>query len=405
MEHNLYIAKTFAGLEPVLADEIRALGADKVREIKRGVSFEGDIRLLYRAHYELRTALRILVPIYSFPAHDERSLYNGVREVDWSEFMRVSDTLAIDATVRSEVFRHSQYAALLTKDAIVDQFRDNTMRRPDVNTTAPTIRINLHIQGTHCDLSLDATDDSLHRRGYRRDTVDAPLNEVLAAGMILHTGWRGGSHFADPMCGSGTLPVEAAMIALRIPPQHKREMFGFHRWPDFQQKLWQSVKQEADSKIVQNYGFQILASDKDPRARNATALNVMSSGLEKFIQVEKTPFDKCIPPGASGTLITNPPYDERLKVEDMAEFYSSIGDQFKQAWAGWDAWLISSNREALKRVGLRPSKKITLYNGALECSFQKFEMYEGTMNDSPPSPSPFVKNIVDEKATADKNDE
>lgn len=173
------------------------------------------------------------------------------------------------------------------------------------------------------------------------------------------------------------------MIALRIPPQHKREMFGFHRWPDFQQKLWQSVKQEADSKVVQNYGFQILASDKDPRARNATALNVMSSGLEKFIQVEKTPFDKCIPPGASGTLITNPPYDERLKVEDIAAFYRSIGDQFKKTWSGWDAWLISSNREALKQVGLRPSKKITLYNGALECSFQKFEMYEGTMTDSP----------------------
>lgn len=381
MERNLYIAKTFAGLEPVLAEEVRALGGAAVREIKRGVSFEGDERLLYRAHYELRTALRILVPIYSFPAYNERNLYNAVREVDWSEFMRVSDTLAVDATVRSEVFRHSQYAALLTKDAIVDQFRDNTMRRPDVNTVAPTLRVNLHIQGTHCDLSLDATDDSLHRRGYRRDTVEAPLNEVLAAGMVLLSGWRGQTDFVDPMCGSGTLPIEAAMIALNLPPQHKRATFGFHRWPHFQQKLWQSVKKEADDLASQKLDIQILASDKDLRARNATAVNLLSSGLENVVKVDRMPFDKCAPPSAAGTLITNPPYDERLKVEDLAEFYSSIGDRLKQSWTGWDAWLISSNRNALKQVGLRTSKRITLFNGALECSFQKFELYEGSQNE------------------------
>jgi len=376
-EHRSFIAKTFAGLESVLAAELRALGAHAVREIKRGVSFEGDDRLLYRAHYELRTALRILIPIHSFPAYNEQGLYRGVREVDWSEFMRVSDTLAVDATVRSEVFRHSQYAALLTKDAIVDQFRDRTLQRPDVNTTAPTLRINLHIQGTHCDLSLDATDDSLHRRGYRRDTVDAPLNEVLAAGIILSAGWRGDTSFADPMCGSGTLPIEAAMVALNIPPQHKREVFGFFRWPDFQPKLWQSVKQAADARILQKFDFKILASDKDPRARNATALNVMSSGLEKFIQIEKMPFEKCVPPDPTGTLITNPPYDERLKVEDIAAFYRSIGDGFKQRWSGWDAWVFSSNREALKNIGLRASRKIPLFNGPLECRLVKFELYEG----------------------------
>jgi len=383
LERNLYIAKTFAGLEPVLADEIRALGGAAVREIKRGVSFEGDERLLYRANYELRTALRILVPIYSFPAYNERNLYNAVREVDWSEFMRVSDTLAVDATVRSEVFRHSQYAALLTKDAIVDQFRDNTLRRPDVNTVAPTLRVNLHIQGTHCDLSLDATDDSLHRRGYRRDTVEAPLNEVLAAGMVLLSGWRGQADFVDPMCGSGTLPIEAAMIALNLPPQHKRATFGFHRWPHFQQKLWQSVKKEADDRAAQKLDIQILASDKDLRARNATAVNLLSSGLENVVKVDRMPFEKCAPPSGSGTLITNPPYDERLKVEDLAEFYGSIGDHLKQIWAGWDAWLISSNRNALKQVGLRPSRRITLFNGALECSFQKFELYEGSQNEAP----------------------
>jgi putative N6-adenine-specific DNA methylase len=372
-----FIAKTLAGLEPVLADELRALGASGIRELKRAVAFNGDIRMLYRTNYELRTALRILVPIHSFPAYNEQNYYEAIREIDWSEFMRVDDTLAIDAVTQGEVFRHSQYVGLLTKDAIVDQFRDRYGRRPNVNTAAPTLRVNVHVQGTHCDLSLDASGDSLHRRGYRRDTVEAPLNEVLAAGMILHSGWNGKGDFVDPMCGSGTLAIEAAMLATATPPQQKRESFGFFRWPDFNRKLWEQVKKEADVKI-QPFEFQILASDKDPRARNATAINVMSAGLENTVRVEKMAFEKLSPPGESGTLITNPPYDERLKMEDIAAFYKSIGDRLKQAWAGWDAWLISSNRDALKSVGLRPSKKITLFNGALECSFQKFELYEGT---------------------------
>ncbi len=371
------IAKTLAGLEPVLADELRALGASGIRELKRAVAFDGDTRLLYRANYELRTALRILMPIHSFPAYNERNYYEAVREIEWSEFMRVDDTLAIDAVTQGEVFRHSHYVGLLTKDAIVDQFRDRYGRRPNVNTAAPTLRVNVHVQGTRCDISLDASGDSLHRRGYRRDTVEAPLNEVLAAGMILHSGWSGKGDFADPMCGSGTLAVEAAFLATATPPQQKRESFGFFRWPDFNRKLWEQVKKEADAKI-QPFEFQIIASDKDPRARNATAINLMSAGLENAVRVEKMPFEKLLPPSEFGTLITNPPYDERLKMEDIAAFYKNIGDRLKQTWSGWDAWLISSNRDALKSVGLRPSKKITLFNGALECSFQKFELYEGT---------------------------
>jgi putative N6-adenine-specific DNA methylase len=371
------IAKTLAGLEPVLADELRALGATGIRELKRAVAFDGDIRMLYRANYELRTALRILMPIHSFPAYNERTYYEAVREVDWTEYMRVDDTLAVDAIAVGEVFRHSKYVGLMTKDAIVDQFRDQYGRRPNVNTVAPTLRVNVHVQGTHCDISLDASGDSLHRRNYRRDTVEAPLNEVLAAGMILLSGWNGKGPFVDPMCGSGTLPIEAAMIATQTPPQQKRESFGFFKWPDFNRKVWETVKKEADAR-VRPFEFQILASDKDPRARNATSINVMSAGLEHTVQVEKMAFEKLAPPEGPGTLVANPPYDERLKMEDIAEFYKSIGDRLKQEWSGWDAWLISSNREALKHVGLRPSKKITLFNGALECSFQKFELYEGT---------------------------
>lgn len=368
------LAKTLAGLEPVLADELLALGATGIRPLKRAVAFNGDYRLLYRANYELRTALRILLPIHSFSAHNERAFYEAVRQINWAKHMNVGDTLAVDAVAQGEVFRHSQYLGLLTKDAIVDQFRDRYNRRPNVSTIGPSLRINVHVQGAHADISLDASGDSLHRRNYRRDTVEAPLNEVLAAGMVLLSGWNGQGSFVDPMCGSGTLPIEAAMLATNTPPQIKRESFGFFKWPDFDQKLWKQVKNEADAKI-QPFEFQILAADKDPRARNATSLNLMSAGLENVVRVEKMPFEKFDAPEPPGTLLMNPPYDERLKVEDTIAFYKGIGDVLKKRWPGWTAWVISSNRDAIKHVGLQAAKKISLFNGALECSFQKFEMY------------------------------
>ena len=369
-----FLAKTLAGLEDVLAEELRTLGASNVQPLKRAVSFEGDRSLLYRANYELRTALRILIPIHSFSAFNERDFYDAVRDIDWSAYMGVNDTLAVDAIAQGEVFRHSKYLGLLTKDAIVDQFRDRYNRRPNVDTISPTLRVNVHVQGAHADISLDSSGDSLHRRNYRRDTVEAPLNEVLAAGMVLLSGWNGQGPFVDPMCGSGTIPIEAAMLATNTPPQIRRVSFGFFKWPDFDQKLWKTVKEEADAKI-QAFEFQILASDKDPRARNATALNLMSAELEGAIWVEKTPFEKLESPKLPGTLIMNPPYDERLKIEDTITFYKNIGDVLKKRWPGWSAWVISSNRDALKHIGLKSARKITLFNGALECSFQKFEMY------------------------------
>lgn len=369
-----YVVKTLAGLEPALAAELTAMGATQVQILKRAVSFEGDKRMMYRANYELRTALRVLEPLHQFVAHGEQQLYDGVRQVDWSRFLGVNDTLAIDPLTQGEVFRHSQYASQLTKDAIVDQFRERTGRRPSVNVEAPTVRIHLRISGSNAELLLDASGDSLHKRGYRKDTVDAPLNEVLAAGMLLLAGWQGQSTFVDPMCGSGTLPIEAALIATARAPQYLRAGFGFQKWKDYDAALWQSVKKEADARVQKN-AFPILASDKDPRARNATSLNLMAAGLEEVVSVQKMPFEKLEKPAPGGLLITNPPYDERLKVEDVAQFYESIGDRLKQHWTGWDAWLISSNREALKHVGLRPEKRITLFNGSLECSFQHFPMY------------------------------
>lgn len=377
-----YLAKTLHGLEPVLADELKALGATGIELGKRAVAFEGDKAMLYRANYELRTALRILVPVHSFTARNERNLYSGVRQVDWGSYMTVRDTLAVDAVTQGETFRHSHYAALTVKDAIVDQFRERQGRRPDVNTAAPNLRVHLHVYGENCDLLLDSSGDTLHKRGYRRDTVEAPLSEVLAAGMVLLSGWNGRGPFVDPMCGSGTLAIEAAMIAMQVPAQFKRETFGFFGWPDFDQKLWRQIKKEADAR-TQPFEFPILAADKDSRARNATSVNVLSAGLENYIRIEKIPFEKLTPPEPPGVLITNPPYDERLKMESIALFYKSIGDRLKQAWTGWDAWLISSNRDALKSVGLRASRRITLFNGALECSFQKFELYEGSKRSKP----------------------
>jgi len=379
-----YIVKTAAGLEPVLAAELREMGATGIRELKRAVGFDGDLRMLYRANYELRTALRVLIPIHAFSAYGERDLYEGVYDIDWLQYMSVKDTLAIDTVVTGEVFKHSHYVGLLTKDAIVDQFRERTQRRPDVNTSSPTLRVHVHIQGTRVEVALDASGDSLHRRNYRRDTVEAPLSEVLAAGMVLLSGWDKKSPFIDPMCGSGTIAIEAAMMAVHMPPQHKREGFGFFKWPGFDRKLWDDVKGEADAKISQTLDFPIVASDIESRARNATTLNLLTAELEKVVHVEKAPFEKVMPPGdVPGTLISNPPYDERMKLEDSIAFYQGIGDLLKKNWPGWNAWLISSNRDALKHVGLRPSRRITLYNGALECSFQKFELYEGKKFDGP----------------------
>jgi putative N6-adenine-specific DNA methylase len=382
-EQQIFIAKTMYGLELVLAEELRQLGAKNVQEIKRAVLFEGDTRILYKANYSARSALRVLVPVHSFEATNEKEFYAGVRTVDWSQYLNPTDTIAVDSFTQGDVFRHAQFAALLTKDAVVDQFRDKYSRRPNVNVVSPHLRINVHVQGTKIDLALDASGDSLHRRGYRTATVEAPLNEVLAAGMILLSGWNAEGDFVDPMCGSGTIPIEAAWMATRTPPQYKRVAgFGFFKWPNFDEALWNEVKQTADDQI-RPCPVKIYGSDMDSRARNATAVNIMGAGMENNIRLQSVSFDKLLRPSNSGVLITNPPYDERMRVEDITTFYKGIGDRFKKQWMGWDAWLISSNRAALKQVGLRTSKRLSLFNGPLECSFHKFEMYEGTKNTDP----------------------
>ncbi len=372
-----YIAKTLAGLEPVLMEELKNLGAEEIRPGKRAVFFEGTIETMYRANFELRTALRILMPIDELRVRNEDDLYRKIQKIDWSQYLEVKGTLAVDAVVASDVLRHSKYVALKTKDAIVDQFREKTGERPSVDINNPDLRINIHVHDSEVTVSLDSSGDSLHRRGYRVDSVDAPINEVLAAGMILLSGWQKDCLFIDPMCGSGTIPIEAALYAYNIPPQQLREHFGFMNWKNYDRELWEQVKRNADAARV-DFKFPIFGYDKDFRAYKVANMNAMAAGLEGKIEFDRARFESFIPPPGPGILMMNPPYDERLAVELVDDFYQSIGDRFKQVYPGYAAWVISSNLDALKCIGLRPSRRFSLINGKLDCKFLKFELYAGS---------------------------
>jgi putative N6-adenine-specific DNA methylase len=371
-----FLIKTLRGLEPVLQRELIRSGAANIREVTRGYTCEADLRWMYKANYTLRTALRILVPIDEFQARDDRDLYEGIYAIDWQQYMTVSQTFAVDAVCRSNYFTHSQYAALKTKDAIVDQFRERNARRPDVNTAAPHLLVHIHIQDDLVTVLLDSSGGSLHRRGYRREQVEAPINEVLAAGMIQIAEWKGETTFFDPMCGSGTLAIEAALLAKRVPAQYFRPGLGFQKWFDFDKKLWAEVKEECDALILPKPECAIFASDRDAQARNITAANMMAADVGKDITVTKAVFATGAVPESAGTMMFNPPYDERMQEDDIIKTYREYGDVMKQRFDGWQAWIISSNRSAIKNVGLRPDRRFTVYNGALECSFQKFSLWK-----------------------------
>lgn len=372
------IAKTFHGLEQVLAAELQGLGAGQIEPLRRAVSFEGDLRLLYRANYELRTALRILMPIHSFQCQNEDQLYQGIyQEIDWSAHLNTADTLAVNAVVHSDFFTHSKYVALKTKDAIVDQFRDKFGRRPSVDVDKPNVRINIHLTGSKCNVSLDSSGESLHLRGYRTASVEAPINEVLAAGLLRIAGWPRPAPLIDPMCGSGTFLIEAAGIATNSPAQRNRPDFGFQRWKNFDAALWQNIRREAQKASI-DWPYPLYGFDHDNRAIRAALTNMRNSKVKAEVQFEQADFLKSSPPTEEGILILNPPYDERLVKTSIEEFYQEIGDQLKTQYPGFEAWIISSNMEALKKIGLRSSQKETVFNGPLECKYQKFELYAGS---------------------------
>lgn len=371
------VAKTLFGFEEILAKELRNLGAGNVKEGVRNVSFEGDNGFMYKANLCLRTAIKIIKPIHSFQVSNENDLYRKIYRMDWSEYLSVNDTFAIDTTVNSDNFTHSLYVSQKTKDAIVDRFRDTDGKRPDVDVKNPDLRINIHIHKNNCNVSLDSSGSSLHHRGYRTATNIAPINEVLAAGLLLLSGWDGQCDFLDPMCGSGTMLTEAAMIACNIPANINRKGFAFEKWYDFDEELYNKIV-DASLKKAREFHHNIIGYDKAPSAVRKAQDNIENAHLSEYITVERKDFFKTRKETVGPLHICfNPPYGERLDIE-MENFYSAIGDTLKQGYPGTNAWLITSNLEALKFVGLRPSRKIKVFNSHLESRLVKYEMYEGS---------------------------
>ena len=378
MEKNFkMLAKTFYGMEKILAIELKQLGARDVCEGNRLVHFTGDKGFMYKANLCLRTALKILKPIFQFRAENEGVLYDKLYHYDWSSLLSSDQTFAIDSVVNGKVFNHSLYVAQRCKDAIVDRFHKDHGKRPTVNTKHPDIRFHLHIFDQKCSLSLDTSGDSLHHRGYRSLTNIAPINEVLAAGIIMLSDWDQRRDFMDPMCGSGTFLIEAAMMACKIPVNLNRNVFAFEKWKDWDNILFNKIKDSKLNSVVSPLG-KIYGFDKAPSAIEKSTTNIKNAGLEDFIQVNRANFFNSQKMGDTPLhLLTNPPYGERLN-GDINTLYRKFGDVLKRSYPETEAWIISSNFEAIKSFGLRPSRKIKLFNGKLETRLYNFPIYEGT---------------------------
>lgn len=373
------IAKTFMGLEPVLAKELTQLGANNVQIGRRMVSFTGNKEMMYRANFHLHTAIRILKPICHFKAESADEVYEEVKKIDWTEYLGLDKTFAVDSVVFSDDFRHSKFVSYKVKDAIVDQFREATGKRPNISVANPDIRLNMHIADDQCTLSLDSSGESLHRRGYRQESVEAPLNEVLAAGMILMTGWQGDTDFVDPMCGSGTLLIEAALIAHNMAPGVFRKEYAFEKWPDFDKELFDEIYN--DDSQEREFKHHIYGYDIDIKAVNTARMNVKAAGLTSDITVEERDFKDFTQPAQKSIMITNPPYGERISTPDLLGTYKMIGERLKHQFQNNDAWILSYREECFDQIGLKPSVKIPVYNGSLECEFRKYQIFDGKLKD------------------------
>ena len=370
------IAKTFQGLEEVLAKELTELGADDIQIGRRMVSFTGDKRMMYRANFHLRTAIRVLKPILHFNAKDADEIYDIVKKrIQWEDYMTVNTSFAVDSVVYSDEFRHSKFVAYRVKDAIADYFREKEGKRPSVQVTNPDITLHIHIAQERCTLSLDSSGESLHRRGYRQEAVEAPLNEVLAAGMLLQTGWKGETDFVDPMCGSGTLPIEAALIARNIAPGVFRKEFAFEKWADFDQEMFDEIYN--DDSAEREFEHHIYGYDIDWKAVNIATNNVRAAGLSKDITIERRDMADFVEMEGPALMVTNPPYGERITTDDLLGLYRTIGERLKHAFKGNDAWVLSYRKECFDKIGLKASVIIPLYNGALPCEMRKYELFDG----------------------------
>ena len=377
MNDNFQItAKCLSGMEPILANELETLGAKGIQTQTRAVFFQGDTEMLYTANLHLRTALRLLKPIESFYAHDFGRLYKRIKRIEWDNYMQVDQTFAIDSVTFGKYFKHSLFTSLKVKDAIADYFREKTGERPSVDRDNPDILISIHIVDRQCTVSLDSSGMPLDKRGYKTESSEAPLSEVLAAGLILNSGWDGKTDFMDPMCGSGTIAIEAAMIAGNIAPGKFRK-FAFQQWSDFDETLWNKIKNQAEQAEIKS-PIKVSASDIHMQVADIARSNVQSAGLQDVIEVKNMDFFQSRPISKQGIIIMNPPYGERLdKDKDMDALYKQIGDHLKTYFPGWDAWIFSGNKSAIKHVGLKPSKKLNFLNGSIECKFHKFELYRG----------------------------
>lgn len=375
--NNLKIQiKTFFGLEEILAEELRKLGGANVEVKNRAVNCEGDLGFLYKINYSARTALKILVPVLTFKAWDENRFYDKLFAFPWDEFMTVDQTFAIDTTIYSDRFSHSQFISLKMKDAIADYFNFKFRKRPSVDTQQPDVKFHLHIDRELVTISLDSSGDPLFKRGYRKEQGEAPINEVLASGMLQLAGWDGKGNFLDPMCGSGTLLIEAAMIAMDLPAQIFRKKFGFQNWLNYDEELFQTIKEVRINRVKEFTG-KIVGYDLDSNMLHASRINIEAAEMEDVIEVREQDFFESKKDLFPLLMVFNPPYDERIEIADD-EFYKRIGDTFKKSYPNTLAWLISSDLDAMKKIGLRPSRKIKLFNGKLECRFMQYEMYEGT---------------------------
>ncbi|WP_372369047.1 class I SAM-dependent RNA methyltransferase [Candidatus Uabimicrobium sp. HlEnr_7] len=378
MENFQMHATTLSGLEELLAKELTELGAKKVETQKRLVTFEGDKELLYRANLWCRTAIRILKPIDLFSAYSEKELYSEIQKTNWSKYIDNKNSIAVDVILTKSTFQHSLYTAQLTKDAIVDQFRERTGERPSVDLKSPDLRVVLYINKNKVSVSLDTSGQSLHKRGYRTQTHTVPLNEVLAASIVLFSKWDRSSAFVDGMCGSGTILIEAAMIALDIAPSFFRKKFGFMTWKDYDKVLYTKLRSEVERRR-RTTSLSLMGCEVNKKTCMMARDNIENAGLSKFIHVYNKPFEFFEPRRSSGTIVMNPPYNSRQKIQDDPnEKYKMIGDTLKKNYAGFDAYIFTGNLEAAKKIGLRASRRIPLHNGSLDCRLLYFEMYSGS---------------------------
>lgn len=373
------VAKTYQGLEDVLRDELIALGARDVEIGKRMVTFEGDNEMMYKANLCCRTALRILKPIVKFTANDPDELYDAVREYDWESLLGVDSTFAIDSTVNSSEFTHSKYVTYRVKDGIVDYFNDKYGKRPSIRLTGADVMLNVHIFDNRVTISLDSSGEPLSHRGYREEQTEAPINEVLAAGIIMKTGWRGDCDFADPMCGSGTFLIEAALIAANINPGIYRKSFAFEKWPDFDKDLFEQIYN--DDSQERPFAYKIYGGDIDPEAVGIARRNIRGAHVEDMVEISCRSITEWTENAPEGVLVSNPPYGERLRPDDIQTLYRNIGSTLKNYFKGWHAWLIGYKDEHFSAIGLKPSLQLPMLNGSLECTLKEYVLFDGRYND------------------------